>query len=182
VWEKARLFHQDRPTPYQELLNLLYEVIGSTDPLSRPPRDQAAVTEIATRHSERILGWCRKFGLLGVLPHQAFFIALTSRQKRDQEAAKFWRRIIFHTSGKPAPQQLVTQVQYSRTGAPPRHWDTAEQLVNDDAFPPGVLVKTAIGTFGSATLEFVADFFPRSSASKRLGGPRCLRMPPAAVR
>lgn len=166
AWEKARPFHQDRPTPYQELLNLLYEIIGSTDPLSKPPLDQAAISEIATRHSERILGWCRKFGLLGVLPHQAFFIALTPRQKRDEEAAKFWRSTIFHSFGKPAPQQLVTQVLYSRTGAPPRHWDTTEQLVNDDAFPPGVLVKTATGTFGSAPQEFVADFFPELAQAR----------------
>lgn len=162
LWEKARPLQQDRPTPYQELLNLLHD-IGLTDPLSRPPSDHAAIGGIATRHSERILGWCRKFGLLGVLPHQAFFIALGPREKRDEEAAQFWRLIPDHSTGKPAPHQLVTQVLYSRTGAPPTHWERAEQLVNDDAFPPGVLMKTPNSTFGSAPLQFVADFFPELS-------------------
>ena len=53
-WEKARPLRQDRPTPYQELLNLLHDM-GFTDPGSRPPRDQAKVAELAERHSERIL-------------------------------------------------------------------------------------------------------------------------------
>ena len=178
AWEKARPLHQDRPTPYQELLNLVYE-IGWTDPRSRPPSDQAAISEIATRHSERILDWCRKFGLLGVLPHEAFFIALAPRQKRDKEAAEFWRRIIHRTFGEPAPapQQLVTQVLYSRTSAPPRYWDTAETLVNDDAFPPGVLMKTATGTFGSASLEFVAEFFPELPQARDSEGRLVLECP-----
>jgi hypothetical protein len=158
-WEKARPLRQDRPTPYQELLNLLHDM-GFTDPGSRPPRDQAKVAELAERHSERILNWCRSYGLLGVLPHQAFFVALEPRRKTGADAIAFWRRIAAHTAGTPAPSELVTQIQYSRTGAPPTHWEEAEQLVKGDAFPPGVLMKTANSAFASASLEFVADFFP----------------------
>jgi len=169
-WEKARPIRQDRPTPYQELLDLLHR-IGLVDPLSHPPGDQKVVAELADRYREPILDWCRSYGLLGVFPHQVFFIAFEPREKSGVEASDFWARLPPDVkNGAAAPSHLVTQLLYSRTAAPPGHWERAELLINGDAFPSGVLLKTFTSTFLPATFEHVAHFFPELPRSTDSGG------------
>ena len=103
-WEMYReqLESKEGSAPYLPLIEAVGDVgMGEGGKLTRP---------LKPREEDAILAWCRQYGLLGVLPHEALSVTLAARwdyMKRAAGEQGGWEN---------DPHQMALQVRYLRAG------------------------------------------------------------------
>ena len=80
-------------TPYRELLELLnkleYRSVGADSPEFTPAQVDMLAGPLTADSEQRILSWCARYGLLGILQHRLLQVVLSPRNDAQVE----YRRI-----------------------------------------------------------------------------------------
>ena len=139
-------------TPYRALLEMLNkldtETSEPTHQSSRPPKWICSLVHLRRESERRILDWCVKYGLLGILQHRLFQVVLPARNG--------------------------AQVEYSRTSI---GWAVVERMRENPSTPilaPHAVVQPlrGVGLTVERLSETWARFFPGVQAEDHT----CLRI------
>jgi hypothetical protein len=80
------------PTPYRALLEMIkaleYRVVGDGSPDFTPAQADMLVGPLTEDSESRILEWCARYGLLGILPHRVLQVVFSPRDGVQLEYAR----------------------------------------------------------------------------------------------
>jgi hypothetical protein len=138
-WEAYRMSKIDAgtPPPYQALLALLVSLGAVSDEtcgIWRLEHDSALTME----EQQRLLNWCSRFGLLGILPHTAHRLQLPQRFIEGSESQLLLDREHVRSNGKWTPHSHAGWLNGpSSEGA----YERFERLFTEEALPLGEFVR-----------------------------------------